>query len=170
MNLANPLICFGVVGIVLMTWRDGLYAQEDPEAVIEEKCAADWPDNSRMRAACIEQQGKVLNKSLTTPVDPRLPLEDLTMLREKCAKDWPDDFRSRARCEQNQIQGFQKLLTPPPKDVTLKDYSVVMNSCARDWPDDFRLRARCVEQQLAPRRLHHELNREQELNGRMESK
>jgi len=146
------------MGMFVFLSTECLYAQEDPDAIIEEKCASDWPDNYRMRAACIEQQGKVLNKSLSSPIDPRLPLQDHTLLREKCAKDWPDDFRMRARCEQNQIRGFQKLQSPPPKDVMLKDYSVAMVRCAKEWPDDFLMRAHCLEEQLAAKRMHHELN------------
>lgn len=137
-----------------------LSALEDPETIIEEKCAADWPDNSRLRAACIDQQTKVLDKSLSSPIDPRLAIQDYTLLREKCAKDWPDDFRARARCEQIQIQGFQKLQSPPPKGVTLKDYSVALAECSNDWPDDFRMRARCVEERLAAARRDYESDHE----------
>jgi hypothetical protein len=122
---------------------------EDPEVVIGEKCVLDWPDNSRMRAACIEQQRDVLKKSQSTSIDPRLPLEDHTLLREKCAKDWPDDFRKRVKCEELQVRGFQKLLSSPPKGITLRDYSVTMTHCANEWPDDFQQRAHCVEELLA---------------------
>ena len=143
--------------VVSFTWWDGRAgAFEDPDAVIEQKCARDWPDNPRMRAACIEQQGTILDKSLSSTVDPRLPPEDLTLLREKCARDWPEDFRQRAQCEQQQIRGFQRLQAPPPRWISLKDYSVTMASCASDWPDDFRMRARCLEEQFAERRLQRD--------------
>ena len=118
MSLNITLILSLIVATSVCLGSVSLNAQEDPDAIIEEKCAADWPDNYRMRAACIEQQGKVLNKSLSSPTDPRMPLEDLTLLREHCAKNWPDDFRMRAKCEQQQIGGFRKLQSPPPKDVT----------------------------------------------------
>jgi hypothetical protein len=107
-----------------------------------------------MRAACIEQQQNVLDKSLSSPVDPRLSPEDQTLLREKCAKDWPDDFRKRAQCEQYQIRGFQKLQSPPPKGVTLQDYSIAIAQCGKEWPDDFHKRARCLDEQIAERRTH----------------
>lgn len=158
MELKTALIFACLVGMSLFPWGAYLYAVEDPDKVIEEKCAIDWPDNYRMRAACIEQQSQVLNKSLSSPIDPRLTVEDLTLLREKCANDWPDDFRMRAQCEQKQIRGFQKLQSPPPKDVTLKDYSVAVAHCAKEWPDDFRMRAHCLEERLAAMRMHHELN------------
>lgn len=157
MSLKTTLMLSYTIATILCLWGGSLQAQENPEAIIEEKCAADWPDNYRMRAACIEQQGKVLNKSLSSPTDPRLALEDRTLMRENCAKKWPDDFRMRAKCEQQQIEGFQKLQSPPPKDVTLKDYSVAVAHCAREWPDDFRMRARCLEEQLAAVRMHHDL-------------
>jgi hypothetical protein len=130
----------------------GPYDLGNPEAIIEETCTAEWSHNPRMRAACIEQQNKILEKSRSTIIDPRLQIEDLSLLREKCAKDWPDDFRKRVLCENQQIRAFQKLLAPPPKDITLLDYSLAMAACAKDWPDDFRLRARCVEGEFAMRR------------------
>lgn len=131
---------------------------EDPEVIIEQKCIADWPHNARMRAACIEQQEKVLNKSILKSVDPRLGVEDHSLIREKCAGEWPDDFRKRAQCEDQQLRGFQKLQAPPPKDVTLRDYSVAMAECVKEWPDDFRLRARCVEEQFAMRRTGRQMD------------
>jgi hypothetical protein len=153
-KIAFILSCMaGICGVLL---AGALYAQEDPDIIIQERCATEWPHNARMRAACVEQQEKVLDKSLSSPVDPRLPLQDHTLLREKCARDWPDDFRKRAQCEQYQIRGFQKLQAPPPKDVTLKDYSIAVAQCGKEWPDDFRMRARCMEEQIAEKRMHRE--------------
>jgi len=157
MNLTMVVMLACLIGASVALGEERLPVQEDPEIIIEEKCAVDWPDNYRMRAACIEQQHNVLNKSLSAEIDPRLPLQDHTLLREKCAKDWPDDFRMRRQCEQKQIQGFQKLQSPPPKGVTLRDYSVAMGQCANEWPDDFRLRARCLEEHLAVMRKPHDL-------------
>ncbi|ALA57602.1 hypothetical protein [Nitrospira moscoviensis] len=128
------------------------YPLGDPERLIEEKCDADWGHNPRMRAACIEQQEKILEKSRVTALDPRLKTEDLSLMRETCAKEWPDDIRKRVQCEEHQIRWFQKLQAPPPKDITLLDYSIAMANCAKEWPDDFRLRARCVENEFATRR------------------
>jgi hypothetical protein len=139
----------GFVMAVLTFCAGKTAAFEVPEVVIEEKCAADWPDNYRMRAACIEQQQRVLNKSLSTPADAGLPPEDQTLVREKCAHEWPEDFRKRRVCEQKQIQGFQRLQSPPPKGVTLRDYAAAMASCVKEWPDDFRLRAHCLDEHLA---------------------
>src|SRR5262245_12185424 len=121
---ANPISLTLVPLIVLaVQWpHPGLaLVLKDEQTIIEEKCEAVWPDNVRMRAACVEQQEKVLDKAMSNQIDPRLPLEDLSLLRDKCAHDWPDDFRMRARCEQNQIRGFQRLQSPPPKDVSLRD-------------------------------------------------
>ena len=144
-----------LVGSSILLLTDHLYAQEDPEVVIQDRCAKEWPDNSRMRAACVEQQQNVLDKSLSSPVDPRLTPEDQTLLREKCAKDWSDDFRKRAR-EQYQIRGFQKLQSPSPKDVTLQDYSIAIPHCGKEWSDDFRMRAHCLDEQITERRTHRE--------------
>lgn len=156
MGLRVAFCLFCLVGSTSFLSIGHLYAQEDPEVVIRERCAKEWPDNSRMRAACIEQQQNVLDKSLSSPVDPRLSPEDQTLLREKCAKDWPDDFRKRAQCEQYQIRGFQKLQSPPPKGVTLQDYSIAIAQCGKEWPDDFHKRARCLDEQIAERRTHPE--------------
>lgn len=159
MRPATALLVCCMAGTSLWLSSGGLSAQEDPvEALIQKNCSSDWPDNFRMRGACIEQQRKVLNKSLASPSDSGLPLEGQSLMREKCAKEWPDDLRMRVRCEQNQIQGYQKLQAPPPKDVSLQDYSVAVAQCSKEWPDDFRLRARCLGEQLATMRKHHDLS------------
>jgi hypothetical protein len=147
------------MAVAVFSLGGGPYAYEDPvEAMIQEQCATEWPDNRRMRGTCVEQKRKILNKSLRPPSEYGLPLEDQTLVREKCAGEWPDDFRMRAKCEQIQIQGYLKLQSPPPKDVTLKDYSVAVAHCSKEWPDDFRLRARCLEEQLADMRMHPDLS------------
>ena len=138
-----------------------VYDLGNPEAIIEEKCLTEWGHNPRMQAACIEQQQKILEKSRSALLDPRLKTEDISLMREHCARDWPDDFRQRVLCENQQIRAFQKLLAPPPRDVTLKDYSAATASCSKEWPDDFRRRAHCLESQLAEMRRHHELNGEE---------
>ncbi|HEU4686652.1 MAG TPA: hypothetical protein VFS39_19245 [Nitrospira sp.] len=134
-----------------------LLALDNPEKVIEESCRRDWPDNRHMREACVEQQLSVLEKSRSTPMDPRLQLEDLSLIQEQCAKNWPGDVRMRVQCQQQQIRAFQKLQAPPPKGVSLKDYSVAVARCSKEWPDDFRLRARCLEGELAEMRRDQEL-------------
>ncbi len=146
---AGYCVCCCLVAAILVIWVGNLSAFEDQDLTIATKCARDWPDNFRMRAACVEQQGAILDKSLSSPVDPRLPLEDLSMIRDKCANDWPEDFRMRAQCEQQQIQGLRKLQFPPTRGVTLQDYSVSVAACAKEWPDDFRQRAHCLDEQLA---------------------
>ena len=147
-----------LLSMSILAWGSSAFALDNPELVIEEKCAREWSENARMRAACIEQQMSVLEKARSTAVDPRLQLEDLSLIKEQCAKNWPDDVRMRVQCEQQQIRGFQKLQGPPPKGVTLKDYSIAIAHCAKEWPDDFRLRARCLEGQLAEMRKDHELD------------
>ena len=147
-------VCCCLVAVVAILWTGNLSAFEDPDKTIATKCTRDWPDNFRMRAACIEQQSAVLDKSLSSPVDPHLPREDLTMIREKCANDWPEDFRMRARCEQQQMQGFRKLRSPQSRGITLRDFSVSVAACAKQWPNDFRQRAHCLDEQLATTRRH----------------
>ena len=141
-----------LVSMFGLFWSNDASALDNPEKVIEETCARDWSHNSRMRAACIEQQLSVLEKSRSTPVDPRLQQEDLSLIQERCAKNWPDDVRMRLQCQQQEIRAFQKLQGPPPKGVSLKDYSVAVAQCSKEWPDDFRQRARCMDQQIAEKR------------------
>lgn len=142
--------------IIALLWANDVSALDNPEKVIEETCARDWSHNSRMRAACIEQQMSVLEKARSTQIDPRLQQEDLSLIQERCAKNWPDDVRMRLQCQQQEIRAFQKLQAPPPKGVSLKDYSVAIAHCSKEWPDDFRMRARCLGEQIAEKRRHEE--------------
>jgi hypothetical protein len=133
-------------------WAGDALALDNPEKVIEETCAKEWAHNSRMRAACVEQQLSVLEKNRSTPLDARLQQEDLSLIQERCAKNWPDDVRMRLQCQQQEIRAFQKLQGPPPKGISLKDYSVAVAQCSKEWPDDFRQRARCMDQQIGEKR------------------
>jgi hypothetical protein len=137
-------------------WASDAAALDNPEKVIQETCAREWSHNSRMQAACIEQQMSVLEKSRSAAMDPRLQQEDLSLIQERCQKNWPDDVRMRIQCQQQEIRAFQKLQGPPPKGVSLQDYSVSVAHCSKEWPDDFRMRARCMEEQIAERRRHQE--------------
>lgn len=152
------LCIVGLGGVVLMSalLPTNAWPLDNPEKVIEETCARDWSHNSRMRAACIEQQKSVLEKSRSTPVDPRLQHEDLSLIQERCEKNWPDDVRMRLQCQQQEMRAFQKLQGPPPKGVSLQDYSVAVAQCSREFPDDYRLRARCMDEQIADKRRHQE--------------
>jgi len=145
-----------LVSMFGLFWANDASALDNPEKVIEETCDRDWSHNSRMRAACIEQQLSVLEKSRSSPLDPRLQQEDLSLIQERCAKNWPDDVRMRLQCQQQEIRAFQKLQGPPPKGVSLKDYSVAVAQCSKEWPDDFRQRARCMDQQIADKRRDQE--------------
>ena len=141
-----------LISTFALLWASDASALDNPERIIEETCARDWSHNSRMRAACIEQQMSVLEKSRSTPIDPRLQQEDLSLIQERCEKNWPDDVRMRLQCQQQEIRAFQKLQGPPPKGVSLKDYSIAVAECSKEWPDDFRMRSRCMDQQIAEKR------------------
>ena len=141
-----------LISTFVLLWASDALALDNPERIIEETCARDWSHNSRMRAACIEQQMSVLEKSRSTPIDPRLQQEDLSLIQERCEKNWPDDVRMRLQCQQQEIRAFQKLQGPPPKGVSLKDYSIAVAECSKEWPDDFRMRSRCMDQQIAEKR------------------
>jgi hypothetical protein len=145
-----------VLSIAVLLCAKDASPLDNPEKVIEETCARDWSHNSRMRAACIEQQLSVLEKARSAPIDPRLQQEDLSLIQERCEKNWPDDVRMRLQCQQQEIRAFQKLQGPPPKGVSLKDYSIAVAQCSKEWPDDFRKRARCMEEQIAEKRRNIE--------------
>jgi len=158
MNRAKSVYGLIVLSIVAtgLVLANEVWALDNPEKVIQETCARDWEHNSRMRAACIEQQMSVLEKSRSATLDPRLQQEDLSLIQERCEKNWPDDVRMRLQCQQQEIRAFQKLQGPPPKGVSLKDYSVAVAECSKQWPDDFRQRARCMDQQIAEKRKYQE--------------
>ena len=141
-----------LISTFVLLWASDASALDNPERISDETCARDWSHNSRMRAACIEQQMSVLEKSRSTPIDPRLQQEDLSLIQERCEKNWPDDVRMRLQCQQQEIRAFQKLQGPPPKGVSLKDYSIAVAECSKEWPDDFRMRSRCMDQQIAEKR------------------
>jgi hypothetical protein len=145
-----------VVLVLALLPANNAWPLDNPEKVIEETCTREWSHNSRMRAACIEQQNSVLEKSRSTPVDPRLQHEDLSLIQERCEKNWPDDVRMRLQCQQQEMRAFQKLQGPPPKGVSLQDYSVAVAQCSREFPDDYRLRARCMDEQIAEKRRSQE--------------
>ena len=151
----HALIALSISAAGLVVTGDA-WALDNPEKVIQETCARDWEHNARMRAACIEQQMSVLEKSRSAALDPRLRQEDLSLIQERCEKNWPDDVRMRLQCQQQEIRAFQRLQGPPPKGVSLKDYSVAVAECSKQWPDDFRLRARCMDQQIAEKRKYQE--------------
>jgi hypothetical protein len=155
----NIIVAFGVsvLSMLALLGAHDASALDNPEKVIEETCSRDWSHNSRMRAACIEQQMSVLEKARSTPIDPRLQQEDLSLIQEQCAKNWPDDVRMRLQCQQQETRAFQKLQSPPPKGVSLQDYSVAVAHCSKEFPDDYRLRARCMDEQIAEKRTHQEL-------------
>ena len=156
----RSFLCIAGLGVVVMMLAllpvNDAWSLDNPEKVIEETCSREWSHNSRMRAACIEQQNSVLEKSRSTPVDPRLQHEDISLIQERCEKNWPDDVRMRLQCQQQEIRAFQKLQGPPPKGVSLQDYSVAVAQCSREFPDDYRLRARCMDEQIAEKRRHQE--------------
>jgi hypothetical protein len=153
----RPVRCIAWVRLIVLStltliWANHSWALDNPEKVIEETCAREWSHNSRMHAACVEQQRSVLEKSRSTALDPRLQQEDLSLIQERCEKNWPDDVRMRVQCQQQEVRAFQKLQGPPPKGVSLKDYSVAVAHCSKEWPDDFRQRSRCMDQQIAEKR------------------
>jgi hypothetical protein len=122
---------------------------DNPNQVIEEKCFADFPSNARMRAACIEQQTQIVEKTRNQLIDPTIPLEDYSLMQDKCAVDWPDDYRIRVKCMEEQVTGYKRLKEPPPKGITMKEYFIANAMCTKENPNDYRMRARCMGTRLA---------------------
>src|SRR6476620_8291454 len=130
--------CLTRLSVVLISmfglfWANDASARDNPEKVIEETCERDWSHNSQMRAACIEQQLSVLEKSRSTPLDPRLQQEDLSLIQERCARNWPDDVRMRLQCQQQEIRAFQKLQGPQLEGL-FGSSCAVLQGMARRFP------------------------------------
>ncbi len=72
---------------------------------IRSKCAADWPDDFRMRAYCQEQQTTALQKLQTRS----MTTTDQLIIRRKCLTDWPDDFKMEDYCEEQQLKALASI-------------------------------------------------------------
>lgn len=123
-------------------------ATENVEEVIKTKCAAQWPEDFRMQAHCIEQQQQAARLLTNTSDLPTAVSTPSTGVRTKCAADWPDDFRMRAHCEQQQMKGLEALTQPRPEDISEDDYSILFLHCEKQWATDYRMRAHCMSQQM----------------------
>jgi hypothetical protein len=85
---------------------DSTLPSDGAVATIRTKCAADWPDDFRMRAHCQEQQDAAFATLRRRAMSGSS--EDRT-IRRKCATDWPDDFRMRNYCEEQQLKGLASI-------------------------------------------------------------
>lgn len=69
------------------------------------KCAADWPDDFKMRAYCQDTQRAAITamsaRSMTTA--------DERTIRAKCSKDWQDDYKMRDYCEVEQLKALARI-------------------------------------------------------------
>jgi hypothetical protein len=85
---------------------DDEYAEA--EAVIEQHCEREWPDDFSMRAYCIEQQQQaVAELRRGCPAD--IPESVFREIRRKCAREWPDDYSMRKYSEEQQVTAYRKL-------------------------------------------------------------
>lgn len=88
---------------------DESYSEAD--AVIQQHCEREWPDDYAMRAYCIEQQKTAVGElKQGRPSD--VPEEVFQQIRRKCAREWPDDYAMRQYCEEQQVTAYRKVRPP----------------------------------------------------------
>lgn len=75
------------------------------DTMIRTKCARDWPDDFRMRAACETQQ----KDARSTLAVRQMSSGDRLTIRTKCERDWQDDYRMRNACEEQQLKALEQL-------------------------------------------------------------
>jgi len=85
--------------------RAGVPLDAEAASIIRSKCAAEWPDDFKMRKYCEDQQYEGLRALRARSMNSG----DLATIRSKCAKEWPDDFRMRDYCEKQQIEALRQL-------------------------------------------------------------
>jgi hypothetical protein len=76
------------------------------EGVIQQKCAADWPDNFTVRAFCVRTQREAVGKLAARRMDDS---QEHTTIRAKCGQDWPNDFLTRNFCEETELKSLREL-------------------------------------------------------------
>lgn len=78
------------------------------QAIIEKHCEEQWPDNYSMRAFCIQQEERALNKLKDgRPSD--IPDDIFRRIRRRCAEQWPTNFGMRLFTEQEEVKSYRKL-------------------------------------------------------------
>ena len=85
------------------------------KAIIEQHCAARWPDDFRMRASCTKKQ-KAAYRELLRRRPEDIPAATFLQIRHACRKRWPDDFRMRLSCEGKQVAAWRELQSQEATD------------------------------------------------------
>jgi len=78
------------------------------EAIIQQKCEREWPDDFQMRAHCMKQQRQAV-ADLRRGNMRGVPDEVFCRIREKATAEWPDDFQMRLHAEKQQLNAYQEL-------------------------------------------------------------
>ena len=107
--------------------------------IIEQKCAAEWPNDFRMRSYCQDQQRQGV-AALSQGRPQAVSQDAYAIIRGKCAQEWPQDFKMRSYCESQQYEGYYALQQTPPS-------SALRGGCAQQWPNDYRMRQYCESKQ-----------------------
>jgi hypothetical protein len=71
---------------------------------VRSHCAAEWPNDFRMRAYCEDQQ----NDALRRLQGRRMDSGDERTIRATCASEWPGDYRMRDYCEEQQLNALRR--------------------------------------------------------------
>jgi hypothetical protein len=86
--------------------EDSTLPSDSAVSTIRGKCAADWPDDFRMRVYCQQQQDGGLAALRQRAMNGS---SEHRTIRTKCATDWPDDFRMRNYCEEQQLKALASI-------------------------------------------------------------
>jgi hypothetical protein len=78
------------------------------DAIINQHCESEWPDDYSMRVYCIQDQKNALSK-LKQGKPKNIPEDIFAQIRRKAALDWPTDFVMRSYAENEQISAYMQL-------------------------------------------------------------
>lgn len=77
----------------------------DSKTVIQQRCAADWPGDFRMRKYCEDKQNKSLQRLRVRTMES----DDQRTIRTKCRSEWPDEYSMQNYCEETQLKALAGL-------------------------------------------------------------
>lgn len=123
----------------------------------EEFCAAEWPNDYKMRDYCIRQQSNA-NQELFNlaekyglikngTIAPSLSGSDIEKMLLKCMQEWKKarfdtyDFKMVVYCWKQQIDSYESIGGNKGEETGTQGF------CANEWPNDFKMQKYCQGQQ-----------------------
>lgn len=80
----------------------------DAEGIIKTYCEAQWANDYRMQAHCIDKQRDAVEQ-LRSQTRAGVPDEIFLRIRKKARQEWPNDFEMRLHTENQQLEAYRKL-------------------------------------------------------------